>query len=80
MSSSDPERPGVEAQSESSLSQYAREHPLAAGALGLAVIGGGVIGYDVFAETLTPIRAVLGGALAGFGCWFLVMIGRVIGD
>jgi hypothetical protein len=59
---------------------YAREHPIAAGALGIAVLGGGFFGFHVFAETLTPIRSVLGGALAGFGCWFLVMIGRVIGD
>jgi hypothetical protein len=60
--------------------EYAREHPIAATALGLAVVGGSVIGYSVFAESLSPLRGVLGGALAGFGCWFLVMIGRVIGD
>jgi hypothetical protein len=80
MPSSDPEAPPGETPNQNPVAQYAREHPIAATTLGLAVIAGSTAGYSVFAESLSPVRGVLGGALAGFGCWFLVMIGRVIGD
>lgn len=60
--------------------KYAREHPGAAGTLCVAVFGGAAAGFFVFTDYLSPIRSVLGGAVAGFGCWLLIMVGRVIGE
>jgi hypothetical protein len=48
--------------------------------LAVAVVGGAIAGYVYFSEMLSPVRATLGGAVAGFNCWLLVMMGRVIGD
>ncbi|MFT5694746.1 MAG: hypothetical protein ACI9QQ_000721 [Myxococcota bacterium] len=59
---------------------YARTHPLAISVLAFVMAAGGVAGYVGFAEHLSPIRSVLGGAVSGFGCWLLVMIGRVIDE
>ena len=59
---------------------FAQEHPIAMGVLAFAMVGGGIAGYIYFGEILSPVRSVLGGAVAGFGCWLLVMVGRVIGE
>lgn len=59
------------------LGSYARTHPLAMGVLAFVIVAGGIAGYVGFAEHLSPVRSVLGGAISGFGCWLLVMAGRV---
>ncbi|MGY8802948.1 MAG: hypothetical protein ACKVK6_01785 [bacterium] len=59
---------------------FVQEHPIAMVALAVAMVGGAIAGYVYFSEMLSPVRATLGGAVAGFNCWLLVMMGRVIGD
>lgn len=59
---------------------YLSEHPVAIGVLIVAMTVGASVSYVNLSETLSPIRSVLGGAVAGFGCWLLVMVGRVIGE
>jgi len=46
---------------------YTRGHPLAASALGLAIVAGGVIGFSLFAEVLTPPRSVFGAHVRASG-------------
>ena len=75
----DPDDPNDE-QASGALAGYAREHPAAVGMLCVAVVAGAFIGDQLFAEYLSPVRRVIGGALAGFGCWLLVMVGRVLGE
>ena len=67
-------------ESDSEADSFVQEHPIAMVALAVAVVGGAIAGYVYFSEMLSPVRATLGGAVAGFNCWLLVMVGRVIGD
>jgi hypothetical protein len=66
-------------QSESGTDSFIQEHPIAMVVLAVAMVGGAIAGYVYFSEMLSPVRATLGGAVAGFNCWLLVMVGRVIG-
>jgi hypothetical protein len=67
-------------ESDSETDSFVQEHPIAMVILGVAVVGGAIAGYVYFSEMLSPVRATLGGAVAGFNCWLLVMVGRIIGD
>jgi hypothetical protein len=60
--------------------EYVSGNPIASGFLFAAILGGAVAGYIFFEGTLSTPRSILGGALAGFGSWLLVMVGRVIDD
>ena len=53
--------------------------PLAVAALALCVVGGAVAGYVYLPEEWHLARRIAGGGVSGFGCWLLVMVGRVIG-
>ena len=62
------------------LLEFVRTHPIGSILLVAAILGGAIAGYIVFDGVLSAPRSILGGALAGWGCWLLVMVGRVIGD
>ena len=70
----------AEASDTPSAPSYLSEHPVAVAILLVAMIAGAGISFTYLSETLSPVRSVLGGAVADFGCWLLVMVGRVIGD
>ena len=59
--------------------QYLTTNPIAAGFLTVVMLAGAVAGFIALEGILTTPRSILGGALGGFGCWLLVMIGRAIG-
>jgi hypothetical protein len=67
-------------ESDSETDSFVQEHPIAMVVLAVAVVGGAIAGYVYFSEMRSPVRATLGGAVAGFNCGLLVMVGRVIGD
>jgi hypothetical protein len=67
-------------ESDSETDSFVQEHPIAMVVLAVAVVGGAIAGYVYCSEMRSPVRATLGGAVAGFNCWLLVMVGRVIGD
>jgi len=60
--------------------EYVTENPISATLLVVAMIGGATASYFVFEGSLSAPRRILGGAISGFGCWLLVMVGRLIGE
>ena len=64
--------------SEPGLAGIVRESPVSSAALALSIIAGAVLGFVLLGEDLSTARRILGGAVAGGGCWLLVMMGRVI--
>ena len=75
MTNSDPQPGSTE---ESAILEYVRESPIASGFLVVSILAGAILGYQ-FLEEISKPRRILGGALAGFGSWLLVMVGRIIG-
>ena len=73
-------RDNAEPAEQASNGSFVSEHPVAIGMLVLTMIVGACVGFFYLSQTLSPIRSVLGGALAGFGCWFLVMFGQLIDE
>lgn len=51
---------------------------MAAAALVACVVGGAIAGGIYLSDEWHIARRVAGGAVAGFGSWLLVMVGRVI--
>ena len=57
---------------------YARTNPGSTAMLAGFIAVGAVGGWYFFADILPPVRATLGGAVAGFGSWLLVVVRKVI--
>lgn len=56
-----------------------RDNPLGTASLLASMVLGSALCYAYLDAGLSDWRRVVGGALAGFGCWLCVSVGRAIG-
>lgn len=55
-----------------------RAHPVISGVFAVCMVGGALLGAWLLPESLSEIRRVLGGAVAGFGVALLVTATRMM--